>query len=119
MRHYSATRLSGQGAVYLMENADIILTTYQEVVKSYPRPEVPEHIRDEQDIIDWWEKEWDRDRDVLHKVDFYRVVLDESQAIKNHVTQTSIACRALQAKHRWALRLVGSFFVPYLECLRH
>jgi SNF2 family DNA or RNA helicase len=31
------------------------------------------------------------------------VVLDESHAIKNHKSLTSVACRALDAKHHWAV----------------
>ena len=34
---------------------------------------------------------------------FHRIVLDEAQAIKNHFSRTSIACRALMARHKWAL----------------
>jgi len=34
---------------------------------------------------------------------FLRIVLDEAQAIKNHQSRTSIACRALMADHKWAL----------------
>jgi len=30
-------------------------------------------------------------------------VLDEAQAIKNHKSLTSLACRALSAKHNWAI----------------
>ncbi|KAK8051006.1 hypothetical protein PG993_002391 [Apiospora rasikravindrae] len=40
---------------------------------------------------------------VLFKMQFWRVVLDEAHAIKNHASKTSIACRNLKAKHRWAL----------------
>lgn len=29
--------------------------------------------------------------------------MDEAQAIKNHLSRTSMACRALMAKHKWAL----------------
>jgi len=31
------------------------------------------------------------------------VVLDEASAIKNHKSHTSLACRALEAKHHWAI----------------
>lgn len=51
----------------------------------------------------WWAKAFEENRDLLHKIHFYRVVLDEAQAIKNHKSQTSRACRALMCKHRWAL----------------
>ena len=92
---------------------------FAKVVKSYPKLNVPEDIRGEEDLKSWWEKTWGRARDVLHQAHFYRVILDgvsalqhrfhvltkgtESQVIKNHETQTSIACRALMSKHRWCL----------------
>ena len=103
LKHYSAGGVRGKGAVAVLQEQDVILTTYQEVIKSYPKLHVPEDIHDEEELKAWWQKQWSQERDVLHKVQFYRVVLDESQAIKNHETQTSIACRALMAKHRWTL----------------
>ena len=42
-------------------------------MKSYPRVEVPQDLTDEDAVIEWWKKTWDQDRDVLHKVNFYRV----------------------------------------------
>ena len=44
-----------------------------QVVKSYPKLEVPEGITDEAEVVEWWRKEWSRDRDVLHQIDWYRV----------------------------------------------
>lgn len=46
---------------------------------------------------------YETQRGVLHRMRFLRVVLDEAQAIKNHMGRTSIACRALMATHKWAL----------------
>lgn len=103
LKHHAATRVCGKAAVRVMEQQDVILTTYQEVLKSYPKLDVPEDIRDEGELKAWWEKQWNKEKDILHKAQFYRVVLDESQAIKNRETQTSIACRALMARHRWTL----------------
>lgn len=40
---------------------------------------------------------------VLTQSQFHRIVLDEAQAIKNHQSRTSIACRALMARHKWAM----------------
>jgi len=34
---------------------------------------------------------------------FYRVILDEAHMIKNHMSRTSIACRALIGKLRWVI----------------
>jgi len=102
-RHHSSTRYSGKGAIDDMEKADVILTTYSEVVRSYPKCPLPPEMKNNEEIENWWAQEWDDGRDLLHRVHFYRVVLDEAQAIKNHASQTSVACRGLMAKHRWAI----------------
>ena len=86
-----------------LENADVFLTTYHEVVKSFPNAEPPEDIASPEELTSWWENIWKEDRGFLHRAFFYRVILDESQVIKNHKSQTSIACRALTTTHRWAL----------------
>ncbi|KAL2939000.1 Helicase-like transcription factor CHR28 [Bienertia sinuspersici] len=39
----------------------------------------------------------------LARVNWFRVVLDEAQTIKNHRTQTARACCGLRAKRRWCL----------------
>ncbi|KAK9706683.1 hypothetical protein RND81_07G144400 [Saponaria officinalis] len=39
----------------------------------------------------------------LAKVNWFRVVLDEAQSIKNHKTQVAQACWGLRAKRRWCL----------------
>lgn len=103
MKHRAGERLSGLGAIEDMQKADIVLTTYQEVMRSYPKTDVPENVDNFETLQAWWKTVWDEDRDILHKARFYRIILDESQAIKNHLSQTSIACRALMGKHRWAL----------------
>ena len=103
MRHCSGNRQSGLGAIDDMEKSNIVLTTYTEVMKSYPKADIPDEVDDFEKLRVWWNGVWQEDRDILHKARFYRVILDESQAIKNHLAQTSIACRALMAKHRWCL----------------
>lgn len=47
--------------------------TFAKVVKSYPKLDVPEDIRDEEELKAWWEKQWNKERDVLHQVHFHRV----------------------------------------------
>ena len=46
---------------------------FAKVVKSYPRFDAPEDIRDQDELKAWWEKQWNQDRDVLHQIQFYRV----------------------------------------------
>lgn len=102
-RHHGKCHYSGKGAEGEMEKASVILTTYGEVVKSYPSCALPKELTTAAEKESWWIQYWDEHRDLLHRVLFYRIVLDEAQVIKNHTSQTSIACRALMAKHRWAI----------------
>ncbi|KAG8527381.1 uncharacterized protein KY384_007533 [Bacidia gigantensis] len=106
-----------------LAQADIVLTTYTEVQKSYPRAKLPEDLQTLEEKKAWWLKTWTEERGVLHQIHFYRVVLDEAQAIKNHKGITSVACRGLMAKHRWAmsgtpiLNDLGELY-PYFKFLR-
>ncbi|TLD37757.1 putative serine/threonine-protein phosphatase [Venturia nashicola] len=82
---------------------DIVLTTYDEVRKSYPKEDYPIHLQTRQEREAWWQLYYEKQKSTLHRVEFLRIVLDEAQAIKNYKSHTSIACRGLTAKHRWAL----------------
>lgn len=93
------------------------------VLKSYPKYKSPKDIVLPDMKEAWWAKAYEENRDLLHRIHFYRVVLDEAQAIKNHESQTSKACRALMCKHRWALsgtpiqNAVVEFY-PYFKFFR-
>lgn len=104
-RHYSGkgNRYSGTGVGRNIEEADVVITTYTEVEKSFPKILVPKGINSWDEAKDWYDSRWDDVKGVLHEARFYRVVLDEVQTIKNYKTKTSLACRALEAKHRWGL----------------
>ncbi|KAJ1904458.1 hypothetical protein IWQ60_012442, partial [Tieghemiomyces parasiticus] len=39
----------------------------------------------------------------LHQIKYWRIILDESQVIKNRTTKASTAVARLEAKHRWCL----------------
>lgn len=93
----------GRECEFLLSNANIVLTTYQEVVRSYPKYSPPKELLTPEQKAAWWTTLFKEKRDLLHKIHFFRVVLDEAQVIKNHKSHTSIACRALMAKHRWAM----------------
>ncbi|KAH0542757.1 hypothetical protein FGG08_002896 [Glutinoglossum americanum] len=85
-------------------NAKLLrLTTYNEVASSYPKYDPPESLESEIDKEAWWEQKFNNEKGLLHSMEFYRVILDEAHAIKNHMSRTSIACRALIGKRRWAI----------------
>ncbi|KAL8774470.1 MAG: hypothetical protein Q9209_000843 [Squamulea sp. 1 TL-2023] len=104
MRQRAGNRVSGMsGAHLLLQHADVVVTTYDEVRRSYPKFEPPKHIVLPEKKRAWWDENYEHMRGILHQVHWYRVVLDEAQAIKNRDSQTSIACRGLMAKRRWAV----------------
>lgn len=98
----TSTIIFGREYESAFSNANIVLTTYQEVARSHPRCSPPKNIPAEQ-TQSWWKTTYETNRGMLHRIKFFRVVLDEAQAIKNHKSYTSLACRALMSKHRWAL----------------
>ncbi|KAL8848420.1 MAG: hypothetical protein Q9221_006555 [Calogaya cf. arnoldii] len=104
MRQRAGNRISGMtGAAHLLQKADVVVTTYDEVRRSYPRFKPPKQIVLPEKQRAWWDENYEGMRGLLHQVHWYRVVLDEAQAIKNRDSQTSVACRGLMAKHRWAV----------------
>lgn len=103
VNHHRSSRLEGDGAVELLQSAGVILTTYSEVLRSYPKYNPPKELMTREKRMDWWKDYYDKERGVLHRIPFFRVVLDEAHAIKNHLSQTSVACRGLVTTRRWAM----------------
>jgi len=100
--HASAQIKSNQELEELQE-CDIVLTTYTQVQKSYPKSEIPAKYTTAQQKAEWWKNHYEKERGALHRIEWHRVVLDEAHVIKNHKSLTSVACRALDAKHHWAM----------------
>ncbi|KAL6710401.1 hypothetical protein ACN47E_009347 [Coniothyrium glycines] len=103
MRYGGGNRLDSTNAAQIIGSHDIVLTTYNEIMKSYPKNDPPIEYQTAEQKIAWWKEVYETQRGDLHRMIFLRVVLDEAQAIKNHTGRTSIACRALMAHHKWAL----------------
>ncbi|KAL9003629.1 MAG: hypothetical protein Q9188_003519 [Gyalolechia gomerana] len=101
--HSGSSKLEGEGCEAVLEEADVVLTTYGQVVRSYPLNTPPEHLETAEEKRKWAEKHWSDKRGLLHRAHFHRVVLDEAQAIKNHKAHTSLACQAIMARYRWAI----------------
>ncbi|KAB5577908.1 P-loop containing nucleoside triphosphate hydrolase protein [Coniochaeta sp. 2T2.1] len=81
--------------------ADIVLTSYYEVMKAYPNKDklkewrdLPEAERSEkfEQALGW-----------LFGIEWHRVILDEAHCIKNSRTHTFNACSQLRGKYRWAM----------------
>ena len=98
MQYRAGSRLNSNDDAGLIEEMDIVLTTYTEVQKSYPKQVFPPELVTAEQKDAYWKEVLEKERGILHRIRFLRVVLDEAQAIKNHRSQTSISCRALDAK---------------------
>ena len=90
-------------AIPLLQQQCVVLASYGEVVKSYPKYAPPIELMSHEKKMEWWTKHVEENRGALHRIHWYRIVLDEAQAIKNHMSQTSLACRAIPATRRWLL----------------
>jgi SNF2 family DNA or RNA helicase len=102
VKEFHGNLRSNQEIEELME-CDIVLTTYTQVQKSYPKAEIPAEYTTASQKNEWWKKYFETERGILHRIKWHRIVLDESQAIKNHKSLTARACIALSAKHHWAI----------------
>lgn len=103
MKHCAGSRLVTNNIVESLQRSNVVITTYSEVLRSYPKNEPPEEYVTEVQKEQWWAKYFEEKKGPLHRIFWYRVVLDEAQAIKGRLSRTSMACRALSARHRWAI----------------
>ena len=123
MQYRAGHRLESNDILNVFENSDILLTTYTEVNASYPKAIIPPHLTTAQAKDEYWRDFYEREKGPLHAMKFLRIVLDEAQAIKNHRSLTSLACRALNGRFVWAITgtpIQNSIkeFYPYFKLLR-
>jgi hypothetical protein len=101
--YHSSAQIKSNQELDELQECDIVLTTYTQVQKSYPSIEIPPQYTTAEQKAEWWKEHFDKHRGALHRIKWHRVVLDEAHTIKNHKSLTSVACRALEAKHHWAM----------------
>ncbi|KAL3423956.1 SNF2 superfamily protein [Phlyctema vagabunda] len=82
---------------------DIVLCSYAEVMNSFPYPDATALQRLGHGGLEKWLNEAHSMRGDLHKMRWYRIVLDEAHAIKNFKSRTALACQRLEGVYRWCL----------------
>ncbi|RAK99458.1 putative SNF2 family helicase [Aspergillus ibericus CBS 121593] len=107
------SRLETLDTVGSLEKYDVIITTYDEVRRSYPPTQAPSDNTNDDKIQEWWNDFYEERIGPLHQIRFYRVVLDEGHIIKNHLSSVSVAVRALTGRYKWILS--GTPVHNYLE----
>lgn len=85
-----------------LQRHDIVLTTFEQLRRSWPKYKPP-HDYDDDEKQKWWEEVYDKQRGPLHRIMWLRVVIDECQAIKNHESHIFKAASGLMARHRWLM----------------
>jgi SNF2 family DNA or RNA helicase len=88
----------------VLEDLDVVVTSYNEVMRQFPFPNHKDRVEiGKMGYNEWWKKVVESQLGDLHSIHWYRVVLDEAQAIKNNSARTSLACQALKSVYRWCL----------------
>ncbi|KAG9571251.1 hypothetical protein KCU77_g929, partial [Aureobasidium melanogenum] len=105
------------------EMIDIVLTTYHDVMMSWPKVEWPEGLPEEQREEYFLDKYYPL-RGPLHQSRWLRVVLDEGHKIRNPETRTAQACYNFVGRFRWVLTgtvmVNGTYDLYSLFCfIRH
>ena len=123
MIYRAGSRFKSSDEVSILCGMDIIITTYNEICRSYPQYKEPETLVTQEAKDAWWAEEFRTKRGPLHQIYFRRIVLDECQLIKNPFSSTSKAVRGLNGKYRWALSgtpIQNSLeeFYPYFSFLK-
>ncbi|KAL4889395.1 SNF2 family N-terminal domain-containing protein [Aspergillus ambiguus] len=114
--HHTKNRVVGLTPVSttrILQKYGIVITTYEEVRKSYPPSKPPKELADPQKIKNWWTERFENEIGPLHRMKFLRIILDEGHVIKNHLSSVSIAVRALTAKYKWVL--TGTPVLNYID----
>ncbi|KAL1863322.1 hypothetical protein Plec18167_008183 [Paecilomyces lecythidis] len=123
MIYHGKSKLVSQDVVNDLQMFGVIITTYDEVRRSYPDFKPPDELTSESQIQAWWEETYKKHAGPLHQIKFRRIVLDEGHYIKNPESKVSIAVRALIGHYKWILSGTpvhnGNVeFFPYLDFLK-
>jgi SNF2-related domain len=75
----SGGRVESADPTKTLSNMDIIITSYNEVLRSFPHCDTPMHLVTPEARAQWWSENFNANRGVLHQIFFRRIVLDEGK----------------------------------------
>ncbi|PTU25320.1 hypothetical protein P175DRAFT_0514074 [Aspergillus ochraceoroseus IBT 24754] len=103
VEYHAQARLSTLDDTKSLQKFRIVITTYDEVRRSYPKFRPPKNVTDENVLSELWEAEYSQKIGPLHRIKFERIVLDEAHLIRNRASSISIAIRGLTGHYKWLL----------------
>ncbi|KAL4802655.1 SNF2 family N-terminal domain-containing protein [Aspergillus unguis] len=103
VQYHAGCKVKTLDVVKSLQKFAIVLTTYDEVRRSYPIFKPPKELSDEATLWQKWQTQFEERIGPLHKINFQRIVLDEAHMIKNWKSSVSIAVRGLTGQHKWLL----------------
>ena len=90
--------------IALMKMYDVVLTTYEDVFRSYPFKPYPKHLKNNPDGKQkWWEGYYRQHAGPIHQIDFFRAIFDECHFVKNARGRRYESVRAVSASRRWLM----------------
>ncbi|KAI9725415.1 MAG: hypothetical protein M1828_003265 [Chrysothrix sp. TS-e1954] len=105
LKYFGAAKNCDEDKIKMFKRHRIVLTTHYELMSSLSDLEPP----DVEDSPEGWaelaafETKLEKASGPLLQFEWDRVVLDEAQEFKNHLTRRSRAARLLKATYRWAM----------------
>ncbi|KAL3475135.1 SNF2 family N-terminal domain-containing protein [Aspergillus californicus] len=103
VEYHAHARLSTLDVVNSLLNYRVVVTTYEQIRRSYPAFKPLKEIVDTEMLHEQWKIVYEEQRGPLHRIKWHRIVLDEAHIIKNRDAGVSIAVRGLTARYKWAL----------------
>jgi len=80
MKYSSGSRIDSNVAEKILKSHDIILTTYTEIMKSYPKNEPPIDRQTAEQKIAWWKETYETQRGALHRMMLYVTYMEDTFA---------------------------------------
>ncbi|KAL4907564.1 SNF2 family N-terminal domain-containing protein [Aspergillus multicolor] len=101
VNYHARAKLETLNDVEDLNSYSVVITTYEEVRRSYPKFKPALELANEAMLREQWAEIFKDNRGPLHHIKFHRIVLDEAHTIKNRKSDVSIAVRGLTGRHKW------------------
>ncbi|KAJ5342512.1 hypothetical protein N7541_011636 [Penicillium brevicompactum] len=101
-RYCAGSRTDRPDLLEWFSEQHIVVTSYHEISTSYPNIVHPKGTLTDEQSNQWLEN-YQTHCGAFHQFDWYRIILDEAQVIRNKDVKVSRAVRALKGERKWAV----------------